>query len=586
MTSSLVPELLKRAEANDFQGLLALAMVNEGAGENMSVGMQLSVLCAEDYPAHHARGHGARNGEPRVRVAPAVRADEGLRVLAEGDRAGVVLRAGDARRCPVLLMSGDLDPVTPPTWAEQVKASLTNSRHVVVPGTGHGTITTGCGMRIAREFIEQGRRRRARHELRRRRSSGRRSSSRRRDPILAAPRAPANDPRRESPQAVRPGRGRRRRELHRRGRSGDRAARSERRRQDDDVAHAVCVDAARCRARFPSTASTRCKAPQEAQARLGVLPDVSGLYPRLTPREHLEYYGQLQGLAGKALNERIAAAVPDARHEQDCRSPHAGLFARRADEGGPGAGAGPRPAQCAARRADQRSRRDEHARRPRHHPPAPRRWPLRRVLEPRDAGSVGAVRRDHRDRARPHRRLGLRRTNCGSRPDTRASRMRSSRWPASSTEKRNDAARADRGRVPQGSEGRLPRSAVALLDSGRRDLRSADHRLHAEQHRRSAAEGRRSAHPGRRHGARAGAHGLAAPAGRRRDRRRAGGSGSRGPRPRRGRRRGRHRASSARNSGRRRRRGSSSSPMARGTRRARRCSGFARCCSATAPRSA
>jgi sodium transport system ATP-binding protein len=47
------------------------------------------------------------------------------------------------------------------------------------------------------------------------------------------------------------------------------------------------------------------KAPQEAQARLGVLPDVSGLYPRLTPREHLEYYGQLQGLAGKALNERI-----------------------------------------------------------------------------------------------------------------------------------------------------------------------------------------------------------------------------------------------------------------------------------------
>ena len=45
--------------------------------------------------------------------------------------------------------------------------------------------------------------------------------------------------------------------------------------------------------------------PQGAQARLGVLPDVSGLYPRLTPREHLEYYGQLQGLSGKALGDRI-----------------------------------------------------------------------------------------------------------------------------------------------------------------------------------------------------------------------------------------------------------------------------------------
>ncbi|HXG90697.1 MAG TPA: ATP-binding cassette domain-containing protein [Vicinamibacterales bacterium] len=45
--------------------------------------------------------------------------------------------------------------------------------------------------------------------------------------------------------------------------------------------------------------------PQQAQNRLGVLPDVSGLYPRLTPREHIEYYGQLQGLSGAALAERM-----------------------------------------------------------------------------------------------------------------------------------------------------------------------------------------------------------------------------------------------------------------------------------------
>lgn len=44
--------------------------------------------------------------------------------------------------------------------------------------------------------------------------------------------------------------------------------------------------------------------PQLAQARLGVLPDVSGLYPRLTPREHIYYYGQLQGLSGDLLKQR------------------------------------------------------------------------------------------------------------------------------------------------------------------------------------------------------------------------------------------------------------------------------------------
>ena len=44
--------------------------------------------------------------------------------------------------------------------------------------------------------------------------------------------------------------------------------------------------------------------PQGAQTRLGVLPDVSGLYPRLTAREHIFYYGELQGLTGAALVDR------------------------------------------------------------------------------------------------------------------------------------------------------------------------------------------------------------------------------------------------------------------------------------------
>jgi sodium transport system ATP-binding protein len=45
-------------------------------------------------------------------------------------------------------------------------------------------------------------------------------------------------------------------------------------------------------------------APQEAQARLGVLPDGFGLYPRLTAREHIHYYGQLHGLSGAAIARR------------------------------------------------------------------------------------------------------------------------------------------------------------------------------------------------------------------------------------------------------------------------------------------
>ena len=46
--------------------------------------------------------------------------------------------------------------------------------------------------------------------------------------------------------------------------------------------------------------------PEGARKRLGVLPDQSGLYPRLTAREHIHYFGELQGISGRDLETRTA----------------------------------------------------------------------------------------------------------------------------------------------------------------------------------------------------------------------------------------------------------------------------------------
>jgi len=43
--------------------------------------------------------------------------------------------------------------------------------------------------------------------------------------------------------------------------------------------------------------------------RIGVLSDARGLYPRLTARENIRYYGTLHGLAGKSLEARIDGLV-------------------------------------------------------------------------------------------------------------------------------------------------------------------------------------------------------------------------------------------------------------------------------------
>lgn len=156
LVSSLVPELIARAEGDDFQAMVALASLNEGAADNMAVGMQLSVLCTEDHPF----------------ITPE---DEAREVA--GTVFGTYLMAWRQRACemwpkgtvppgfhdnvtsdvPVLLLSGDLDPVTPPAWAAEAARTLSHSRHVIVSGTGHGVLATGCGMKMVRAFIRAGR---------------------------------------------------------------------------------------------------------------------------------------------------------------------------------------------------------------------------------------------------------------------------------------------------------------------------------------------------------------------------------------------------------------------------------------------
>ena len=49
------------------------------------------------------------------------------------------------------------------------------------------------------------------------------------------------------------------------------------------------------------------RAPRAAQAKLGVLSDSRGLYPRLTARENIAYYARLHGVPADVANARIEA---------------------------------------------------------------------------------------------------------------------------------------------------------------------------------------------------------------------------------------------------------------------------------------
>ena len=58
-------------------------------------------------------------------------------------------------QAPALILSGAVDPITPPRWGETIAEVLPNSMHLVAAETGHGVATRGCASELIDEFIER-----------------------------------------------------------------------------------------------------------------------------------------------------------------------------------------------------------------------------------------------------------------------------------------------------------------------------------------------------------------------------------------------------------------------------------------------
>ena len=154
-TASMLPMLIEQAHDGDFQGLLALATLNETAADQMSRGMFFSVICTEDLPwideqERQERASGTFLGESIAETWGKVCAHWPQGVVADDYHEPV------RSDVPALVLSGEFDPVTPPRWGEEVSRDLTNSRHIVVPGVGHGTSALGCVPDLIAQFIREG----------------------------------------------------------------------------------------------------------------------------------------------------------------------------------------------------------------------------------------------------------------------------------------------------------------------------------------------------------------------------------------------------------------------------------------------
>ncbi len=151
-----VPALIHQAYAHDDFGPFATTGVQIGrslAGQ-VNIGMFLSVTCAEDIPLVDQykamrEAKGTYLGDFRIR--------QQFKGCGYWPQASLPPGYNDPVRsdAPVLIISGELDPVTPPRWGDEAARHLPNSLHVVVPGGAHSNPFI-CVSNIIAAFISDG----------------------------------------------------------------------------------------------------------------------------------------------------------------------------------------------------------------------------------------------------------------------------------------------------------------------------------------------------------------------------------------------------------------------------------------------
>lgn len=150
--AAALPTALHEAAQGRVDGLVGLGgLLGARKGMGLAMGMHFSVVCAEDVPRM------AQAGDPPG-------ADFGRTLGALYERVCATWPRGavpDAfyrlppSATPVLLLSGGLDPITPPRHADRVARALgAQARSVVVPNAGHGVMGVGCARDLIQRFID------------------------------------------------------------------------------------------------------------------------------------------------------------------------------------------------------------------------------------------------------------------------------------------------------------------------------------------------------------------------------------------------------------------------------------------------
>ena len=156
-TVALLPLIIHTAASdNDFRLLAAqYLIVSSQIGGSISEGMNFSVLCAEDFPFITPEAAEQANANTYLDNLQTQGLADICAFWPRGDTPADFKQPVQSD-VPVLILSGEVDPVTPPENGMQIAKTLPNSLNLVAAGQGHNVIYRGCLPRVAKDFVESG----------------------------------------------------------------------------------------------------------------------------------------------------------------------------------------------------------------------------------------------------------------------------------------------------------------------------------------------------------------------------------------------------------------------------------------------
>lgn len=157
----LLPSIIVQADQGEFGTVSALASRVLTVQQIISMPMHVAVQCREDVSFTTAQEIASASDDyPYLQplfVNPAQSGTSAVEVcdIWDAGAADESWKEAVTSDIPTLIFSGEFDPITPPSWAEQVHDNLPNSHLFVFPNVGHGALLTEtCASELAFLFLE------------------------------------------------------------------------------------------------------------------------------------------------------------------------------------------------------------------------------------------------------------------------------------------------------------------------------------------------------------------------------------------------------------------------------------------------